>query len=284
MGKGPFLGAPAVSGGHLTPYELRKDYVAVFRGVYVHRSVDATLRVRTEAAVLWAGRAVTVVGLAAAALHGTRWIDDDVNIELHRMERRSPRGIVVWSGTLSDEEVCRVDGLPATTPVRTAFDIGRRLEADRAVEVLDALMGATGVKAHDVCALADRHRGARGVGQLREILELVDPGAESPPETRTRLLLIRSGLPEPETQIELRDEYGHVYIRLDMGWRRWKVAVEYDGGHHWADRRQRSRDIDRWAHLEAAGWRIVRVSAELLAERPGVVVARVREAIRQSTV
>lgn len=280
----PFLGADAVAAGRLTPYELRKDYVALFRGVYVHRSVETTLRVRTEAAVLWAGRPVTVVGLAAASLHGVRWIDDDADVELNRVERRSPPGIVVWSGAVGRDETCRVGGLPVTTPARTAFDIGRRLTADSAVEVLDALMGATDAKVVDVCALADRHRGMRGLGQLRQVLERVDPGAESPPETRTRLLLIRSGLPAPETQIELRDEYGHVYIRLDMGWRRWKVAVEYDGGHHWTDRRQRSRDIDRWAVLEAAGWRVVRVNAELLAERPGVVVARVREAIRQSTV
>ncbi|WP_207840599.1 endonuclease domain-containing protein [Williamsia soli] len=284
MGERPFLGAEAVAVGRLTPYELRKDYVSIYRGVYVHRSVEPTLRVRTEAAVLWAGSPVTVVGLAAAALHGTKWIECDAAVELNRMERRSPRGIVVWSGRLSDDEICQASGLPASTPARTAFDIGRRLDADRAVEVLDSLMGATGVKAIDVCALADRHPGARGLAQMRGVLELVDAGAESPPETRTRLLLIRAGLPAPETQIELRDEYGHVYIRLDMGWRRWKVAVEYDGGHHWTDRRQRSRDIDRWADLEAAGWRVVRVSAELLAERPGVVVARVREAISRSSV
>jgi hypothetical protein len=229
---------------------------------------------------LWAGRPVTVVGLAAAALHGTKWIDDDVPIDLNRVERRSPRGIVIWSGPLSSDEICRAAGLPVTTPARTAFDIGRRLEPGRAVEALDALMRATGLKAVDVSAVVDRHRGARGLSQLRRILDLVDDGAESPPETRTRLLLIRSGLPLPETQIEICDGYGHAYIRLDMGWRRWKVAVEYDGEHHWTDRRQRSRDIDRWATLEADGWRVVRVSAELLAERPDVVVARVAAALR----
>lgn len=64
-----------------------------------------------------------------------------------------------------------------------------------------------------------------------------------------------------------------------MGYRAWKVAVEYDGEQHWTDRRQRARDIDRLAELEAEGWRIVHVSAELLDERPAVIVARVRAAI-----
>ena len=65
-----------------------------------------------------------------------------------------------------------------------------------------------------------------------------------------RLLLVGAGLPKPETQIEFRD----LRIRVDMGWREWKVAVEYDGIQHWENRYQRSWDIERIALLEAAGW------------------------------
>ena len=54
-----------------------------------------------------------------------------------------------------------------------------------------------------------------------------------------------------------------------MGWREWKVAVEYDGVQHWEDRYQRSWDIERIALLEAAGWAVIRVSAEMLS-RPRV--------------
>jgi very-short-patch-repair endonuclease len=64
-----------------------------------------------------------------------------------------------------------------------------------------------------------------------------------------------------------------------MGWRKWRVAVEYDGVQHWSDRRQRSWDIDRIAILEAMGWSVVRVSAELLG-RPDVVIARVAAKLR----
>ena len=90
-----------------------------------------------------------------------------------------------------------------------------------------------------------------------------------------RLLLVRAGLPKPETQIEFRD----LHIRIDMGWREWKVAVEYDGVQHWTDSRQRSWDIDRIAMLEELGWVVVRVSAEMLS-RPDVVVERVRAKLR----
>jgi very-short-patch-repair endonuclease len=104
---------------------------------------------------------------------------------------------------------------------------------------------------------------------------LVDGGAESPQESRLRLLLIRGGLPAPETQIEFRD----LRIRVDMGWRQWKVVVEYDGVQHWTDGRQRSWDIERIAMLESTGWTVVRVSAEMMS-RPHVIIERVRTKLR----
>jgi Protein of unknown function (DUF559) len=144
---------------------------------------------------------------------------------------------------------------------------------------LDPLMHATEVKAADIELLADRHRGARGLVQLRQALPLVDGGAESPYETKTRLALVAGGPPRPQSQIGVLTDWGRVIARIDMGWEEWKVGVEFDGTHHWLDAAQRTKDIDRLADLEARGWIIVRVSADLLRHRPGVVVARVRCAL-----
>ena len=54
-------------------------------------------------------------------------------------------------------------------------------------------------------------------------------GAQSPKETWLRLVLIQAGLPRPQTQIPVYDEFGEVIAYLDMGWEDVKVAVEYDG-------------------------------------------------------
>jgi very-short-patch-repair endonuclease len=112
------------------------------------------------------------------------------------------------------------------------------------------------------------------------VLPLIDAGSESPQETKTRLLLIRGGLPKPKTQIAVRTQWGSVLARIDMGWEDWNVGVEFDGAQHWTDPAQRSWDIDRAAELERLGWTIIRVSSELLRNRPHVVVARVRDALR----
>jgi very-short-patch-repair endonuclease len=172
-------------------------------------------------------------------------------------------------------DVCLVASMPVTTPARTAFDIGRTRPVAAAVPILDSLMNATGLRVAGISALTDSRPGTRGIRQLRRTLEMVDGGAESPQETRLRLLLVGSGLPRPETQIEFRV----LRVRVDMGWREWKVAVEYDGVHHWADSPQRSWDIERIAMLQAAGWPVVRVSAGMLS-RPEVIVERVRTKLR----
>ena len=138
----------------------------------------------------------------------------------------------------------------------------------------------TGIKPVDIERVAEYRRGARGIVQLRRVLNLMDGGAESPQETRTRLLLIAAGFPKPQTQIVVVDEYGEFVGRVDMGWAEWKVGVEYDGPQHWTDPEQQARDIDRLAELAAQGWVIVRVSRDLLRYRPHVFLARVQDAVR----
>ena len=65
--------------------------------------------------------------VAASALHGAQWVDDDIPIELIWDYGRSPSGLLVHNETLADDEITRVSGIHVTTRVRTAFDIGRYL-------------------------------------------------------------------------------------------------------------------------------------------------------------
>jgi hypothetical protein len=275
----PFLGRQAVRRGELTAWQLQRDYRAVYRNVYLTKRSTLTALTRARAAWLWSGGDATLTGLSAAAVLGTRWLSAAEPAEVHRSDRRAPSGITIRSYDLAATDTCLVDRIRVTTPARTAFDIGRLLPQSGSIPVLDALSNATHFAASEVAAMADAQPGARGIRRLRRVLDLVDGGAESPQETRLRLLLVGAGLPPPETQIEFCDEFGIARIRVDMGWREWRVAVEYDGIQHWSDRYQRSWDIERIAMLEAMGWSVVRVSAEMLT-RPEVIVERVRTKLR----
>jgi len=270
-----FIGSEAVLQGSLTPYQLRSRFRWIYPDVYLADYSLPSLRQRSEAAWLWSGRRGVVAGLAAAALHGSSWIDDDEHVELIWRNPHPPAGIITRSQQLDDDEITRVARVPVTTPARTAYDLGRLLPRGGAVARLDALRRASPFSVEDVLLLAKRYRGARGLQQLRAVLPLVDGGAASPKETWLRLLLINAGLPTPTTQIPVH-ENRRLFGVLDMGWEKYKVAVEYDGDHHRTNRQQYAKDQWRQRKLEALGWVVLRVIAD---DGPADVVRRVRAAL-----
>jgi very-short-patch-repair endonuclease len=205
-------------------------------------------------------------------MHGTRWLPTDAPAELARVRKSAPPGIVIHCGSLANDETCLLANIPCTTAPRTAYDIGRRVPYDTGIIRIDALFNATRCSAADVERIAARYPGARGLRRLRASLALADGGAESPQETRVRLLLVRAALP-PVTQIWVGRR------RIDMGYPEFKVGVEYEGEQHWNNPRQYEEDIARLEYLAAQGWIIVRVSArQLRYDREGIV-RRVRAAL-----
>ena len=162
----PFIGSEALASRSLNRYELRRYYRAVMPNVYLDRRVEPSLHQRTVAAWLWSRREAVVSGLAASALHGAKWVDDDSPVELIWRNARAPQGVVTRDDLLFEEEIQRLDGVAVTTPERTAFDIGRRGRIGRAVERLDSLARATNFKVSEVELLAGNHRHARGLRQL----------------------------------------------------------------------------------------------------------------------
>jgi hypothetical protein len=276
----PFIGSEAVAAGRLTPYQLRSGYTAIHRDVYTSRGAKPSAVVRGTAAWLWPGRAGVVAGRSASALHGANWVDDDAPAEILYANRRPPSGIRSWSDRHHSDEVMTVRGVVVTTPARTAFDIACRFPVEEAVASIDALARATRLEPADVDTVAERYRGRRGARAARAALALVDAGAESPQETRVRLLLIRAGFPPPETQIAVFDEWGQLVAELDMGWRDLMVGVDYEGVHHRRSRHQVDKDIRRHEAITELGWNDVRVTAE---DTDGSIVGRVARARARRT-
>jgi hypothetical protein len=259
----------------LSRHELRQFHTAVLPNVYQEKRAEPTLLHRTQAAWLWSQRQAVVSGLAASALHGANWIADDATVELIWRNARAPHGVKTRADLILDGESQHLAGVVATTPERTAFDLGRRGPLRQAVARLDALANATHFKIDDVVRLASRHRHTRGLRQLEAALYLVDAGAQSPKETWLRLLLSDAGFPRPTTQIPVLGPDGYPKYFLDMGWQDIMLAVEYDGDQHRTDRSQFVKDVERLEYIRQAGWTHVTVLAE---HRGYDVVRRVRSA------
>lgn len=269
----PFLGAEAIAAGALTRGQMRWNYAAVHPGVYLPKDAEPSVVLNAAAAWLWTRRRGVIAGLAAAALHGARWIDSSIPIEVIAEHTRPRPGVIVREERLRPDEITHIGELPVTTVVRTAFDIARHLPRDSAVGYLDALAAATGFRREEIALLFDRYRGARGIRRARIALDLMDGGAESLRETQLRLLLIDAGLPRPRTQIEVTDGYRKAFI--DLGYDEPKVGLDYEGKHHSSDRRVYVHDIGRAELIDAQGWIDIRVVAE---HSRSFIMHRVREA------
>lgn len=271
----PFLGTEAIANGNLTRHTLRRDFIALHRDVYIGKDVRVTPIVRASGAWLRSRRRGILAGLSASSLHGARWIDPRLPAAIIDTNRRRTPGVVAWADNIEDDEICVIGGMRVTTPARTALDLACRWPVDSAVAAIDALARATRLKMADVELLAERYRGRHGIRNARKVLDLVDPGAESPRETWLRLLLIRNGFPRPTTQIPVYDAYGALVAELDMGWEDIKVAAEYEGDHHRTDPDVFNKDIRRHDELTELGWIVVRITKR---DTEGGVIGRVAAA------
>jgi len=133
----------------------------------------------------------------------------------------------------------------------------------------------------DLSTLRDRVGRFRGRGKARadRALQLVRPGSESRPESLVRLAIVDAGLPEPEVNVDVYTDGGVFVGRADLLYRRYRLAVEYDGDHHRVDTTQYDRDAGRMDDFAAAGWRVVRITKRSFFGDRDACLARVRRAL-----
>jgi very-short-patch-repair endonuclease len=275
----PFLASAALAAGTLTRHALRTRFVPIHHDVYLAKDTELSAVVRARAAWLRTRGHGVLAGFSASALHGARWIDARRPATVIDSNRRRTRGIEVWAGRLDADEICIVDGMRVTTPLRTAVDLARHCSMDTAVAAIDALARAKRLEVGAMMAAANRP-GRHGMKRARGVIELVDPGAESPKETWLRLVIVRAGFPRPETQVPIHNEYGVLIGEVDLGWRNVRIAVEYEGVHHRMSRAAFDKDIRRIEAMIERGWTVVRITA---ADTEGTVVRRLSLAWAQRT-
>jgi hypothetical protein len=274
-----FRGSAVIDSGVLTRAQLRSSpWRRVLPDVYVHEDVVVThaLRARAAAGVLRPGAVVT--GRSAAVLWGVDLAGPEDDVELTLPPAAHPvrvPGLRVRRAVLPAGAVCRRRGVATTTPEVTTVAVAAASPPEDAVVAVDRLVrsGIVDLDAARRCAASLTGPGAR---RARTACALADGLAESPQETRLRLLVGRSTLPPPVAQFTVRAG-GRFVARVDLGWPEHRVALEYDGLWH-GEAGQFARDRERLNRLTAAGWRVVFVTAADL-HRPERLVARIAAAL-----
>lgn len=254
----------------LTPRGLR-DALArheawrVLRGVYAAASIPDSIGLRVASLRLVVADHQVVVDRTAAWLHG---VDTYSAAELEagplvetcalRGNTRSRLdGVRGRTRDLAPSDVMDLEGLGVTTPLRTALDLGCHLRRREAFAALCDLTRHHGLTEADLLTGADRFARRRGVLQLRELIPLIEPRVESPREAWTLLAISDAGLPLPEAQLWV-DVDGVPTFRLDFGYPRRRICVEYDGfDFHERTDEQRAHDRARRQWLRDNGWTVI---------------------------
>ncbi|MEJ3743932.1 type IV toxin-antitoxin system AbiEi family antitoxin domain-containing protein [Actinomycetes bacterium KLBMP 9797] len=145
------------------------------------------------------------------------------------------RGVKSHRVVLPIGDPVEVAGLPCVPPERCAVDLARTGPRIDTLAVIDAALRTGCCTPDSLVAEVARHDGLRGVRQARLAVPHGDPRSECLQESQLRFILIDGGLPPPEPQLWVPDEWGQPRYRLDMGYRERKVGVEYDGRSQYHD-------------------------------------------------
>ncbi len=236
----------------------------VTRGVYIRADVPDTIDLRVAALALVLNPFTVVCDRSAAWVYDIgvldyRELDLLPPVEFYALRGHSRTGRPECNGGQRDllpEDICWMNGVPVTTPLRTCMDLGCKLSRRRALAALDEFMRHYGITRTDMLALLPRYFRRRGVVQLRELIMLADPRAESPRESWARLAIIDAGLPAPEPQHWILVG-GRPTYRLDLAYPHAKVAVEYDGREFHDSDAQKQADAVRRTWLRDHGWVVI---------------------------
>lgn len=133
----------------------------------------------------------------------------------------------------------------------------------------------------DALALAIESGGSRaGIARARVAIRDVRAGRDSAMESRLRILLVRSGLPEPIIGFTVTNRDRDFVGTPDLAYVRQRIAIEYQGQIHQSDPKVFAEDVERRELFEAAGWHVILVFKQHLNNRPHWVVSRVADALR----
>lgn len=274
--------ALGVSAGSVKRWLVAGRLRELHRGVYIVGHGSLTQRARWMAAVLACGEGAALSHRSAARLHGLiSWNRGRVAVSTPARRRARPPGLAVHR--IQRVEPVLVEAIPCTPVARVIVDmaaISRRrtlelvIEEAAVLEVLDMRAIQTAL---------DTIARPRGVRLLRAVLADHRPGTTM---TRSGLeeamldLCRLAGLPRPLVNLHVALIDGTL-VGVDFHWPVHRVVVETDSNRYHATHPKRRRDRAKDRALQLAGWIVLRVPEEDIADRPELILTDLRTALRR---
>lgn len=268
----PFTTQDARRAG-VTPDELRGPrFRRLHRGVYVAADAELDFAMHVEAARLALPAdaklshesRLRMAGLdigTALPLHFTVARDLHVtpsNVFLHRTRVMPPT---------DDDGVTAAAAFVGIAAHRRLLDL---------IGIGDWLLHHDLISAVELTELGHRQAWRPGARDVLAAAPHLNGRAASIPESETRAVLAFAGLPVPEVNVPVSDSPDGPIA--DLYYRRWRLALEYEGRHHLRDAAQIKRDAWRYGWMREADIEYIQIYAEMLAH-PLALVTHVHQVL-----
>jgi very-short-patch-repair endonuclease len=249
----------------------------IHRGVFaVGHPVLAPLAAETAALLACAGSAV-LSHMTAARLWGLPVPKEKrIHLIVDRGRAMARSGICAHRiGPLGPGEVGRRSRLPLTTPTRTLLDIAALIDGRGFERAFEAALTQRMTTRATIARALERAPTRRGSAQVRAILRReVEPAlTRSEAEERFLALVRRAGLPPPRVNARVGA------YEVDFLWAQQRLIVEIDGFAFHSTRSAFERDRRRDSDLQAAGYRVMRLTWRQIIDEPEAVLVRVAQAL-----
>ncbi len=247
----------------------------IHRGVYAvgHQALD--LDDHFHAAVLAVGPDAVLSHVSAAVLWGlvrSPGVGEPIHVTTTRWVRSRPRVRVHVTRSLRPADRTRRYNIPVTRPERTLADVAAVLPDG---VLRRALREAQVQRLVDIKALAVQLRSGRaGAARLRVLIGAGPTPTRSELEDRALDLFLQHGLPRPRVNAILR--VGGRAYEVDFLFVEQRVVVEVDGDRFHGTRLARDRDAAKQLALEAAGYRVIRLTWRQVTAEGADTVRRLR--------
>lgn len=244
--------------------------VATGRLVALHQSVYAVAPVGDDDRSRWMGAALTTpdsfVSHAAAGTAYGFWPFSPAVPIVTRPGSGGPRlldGVQVFRSVLLAGDTDTWEGIPITTPERTAIDLAARATPERTGRMVREAIRLKVTTAADLLDGVRRHPGRRGVRRLYVAVSryagLPLSRTRSDAEARALELIREWGCPAPQVNVRIAGE------EADLSWPEHRLVIEIDGPQFHLDAAEDARKEAVW---RAAGWSVHRIPSDDVYLRP----------------
>ena len=230
-------------------------------------------------------RRIPLWGVDLEVVHTTR--------EAPKSAGRRSRDWIPHRGVLEESQVEEVNGVRISAAVRSAMEVTTIAGVEASLVAVNGLLRAKAMTLQEFAEEVKRCRYWPSSLTSDLVLRLADPRHESVGEDRFSFLAYRQGLPKPTPQVEIFDELGLLFARVDFAWPEFEVFLEFDGKVKYERFKKEGETLDEYLMREKrreericqlTGWVCIRItwadlySPELLASRIRAILASRRSA------